>query len=657
MRGVLWPVFLLGTLCIWADQGCGAQAMEGEARSRGTRSIPEAVTEQRYYLRRLFGNYGQHSRLSPEGLHRLFESLGLGQVQVVEIEHEELGHGHVSHLDALDLQERRHVHSHTTEDHLSMLARGSEDPTWAGTSIQGASVTTASRVRSSKWTSGESVEPPLFRKDSPAAGGRLQRQGSMFGHRLERSPRDHPLPVSSHGLTDDDRAMNHSDYNHLHGNCLNATQLLVNFGMSSTQGITPKQFTYICPALLYQIDSRVCIQHHDSLQIPPQGATQPSVWICGFVAVTLISLTSLLAVAVIPLFSHSFSKVLLRFLVTLAIGTLSADALLHLIPHSSQLQRPEDHVETGKDPVWKGLSVLGGIYLLFLIETLLGLVRSCRGGKVVGRRCTRNKEGPTPANMGGGAELQHLRPDGAPADHPHPGDELEVTLSTYMTPEAQGLNIGDTAPGHAHTQTATGKAARDQRDQHHHHCRERETGRYGHGHSHGARDMRKAGIATIAWMVIVGDGAHNFTDGLAIGAAFSTGISGGLSTTIAVLCHELPHELGDFAMLLQAGLHVRKAVLFNLVSAVISYLGLAVGIAIGQHTAYITPWIFTSTAGIFLYVSLVDMLPEMLHTQTERQQHGALGIFLSQNLGFLFGVGVMLCIALFEDKMHIDISF
>ncbi|XP_043542018.1 zinc transporter ZIP10-like [Chiloscyllium plagiosum] len=267
MRGVLWPAFLLGTLCAWAGWD---QAMGGEARSRETRSIPEAVTEQRYYLRRLFGNYGRHRRLSPEGLRRLFESLGLGQVQVVEIEHEGLGHGHVSHLDALDLQEHRHVHSHTTEDHLSKLARGSQDPTGAGTSIQAPRVTTASSVRSSKWTSGERVEPPLFRKDSPGAGG------SMFGHRLERSPRDHPLPASSHGLTDDDRAMNHSDYNHLHGNCLNVTQLLVNFGMSSTQGITPKQFTYICPALLYQIDSRVCIQHHDTLQIPPQGATRPS---------------------------------------------------------------------------------------------------------------------------------------------------------------------------------------------------------------------------------------------------------------------------------------------------------------------------------------------------------------------------------------------
>ncbi|XP_048450381.1 zinc transporter ZIP10-like [Rhincodon typus] len=186
---------------------------------------------------------------------------------------------------------------------------------------------------------------------------------------------------------------------------------------------------------------------------------------------------------------------------------------------------------------------------------------------------------------------------------------------------------------------------------------ERETRGHSHGHSHGTADMRNAGITNIAWMVIVGDGAHNFTDGLAIGAAFSTGMSGGLSTTIAVFCHELPHELGDFAVLLRAGLTLRQAVVFNLVSALISYLGLAVGIAIGQHTAYITPWIFTGTAGIFLYVSLVDMLPDMIHVQTESREHSPLGTFLSQNLGFVLGVGTMLCIALFENKLQIDISF
>ncbi len=66
---------------------------------------------------------------------------------------------------------------------------------------------------------------------------------------------------------------------------------------------------------------------------------------------------------------------------------------------------------------------------------------------------------------------------------------------------------------------------------------------HNHGHSHGTID-NKTSIAHVAWMVIVGDGFHNFSDGLAIGAAFAASYTSGISTAIAVFCHELPHELG-----------------------------------------------------------------------------------------------------------------
>lgn len=61
------------------------------------------------------------------------------------------------------------------------------------------------------------------------------------------------------------------------------------------------------------------------------------------------------------------------------------------------------------------------------------------------------------------------------------------------------------------------------------------------GHVHSAPES----MSSVAWMVVMGDGLHNFTDGMAIGAAFSANIAGGFSTAIAVLCHELPHELGN----------------------------------------------------------------------------------------------------------------
>ncbi|NXV25239.1 S39AA protein, partial [Cepphus grylle] len=79
-------------------------------------------------------------------------------------------------------------------------------------------------------------------------------------------------------------------------------------------------------------------------------------------------------------------------------------------------------------------------------------------------------------------------------------------------------------------------------------------------------------------------------------------------TALAVLCHELPHELGDLAVLLRAGTAPRAILLLNLLSALLSGLGAAAGAAVGQSAAHLTPWILTVTAGLFLYVALADMV-------------------------------------------------
>ncbi|XP_035933356.1 zinc transporter ZIP5 isoform X3 [Halichoerus grypus] len=173
------------------------------------------------------------------------------------------------------------------------------------------------------------------------------------------------------------------------------------------------------------------------------------------------------------------------------------------------------------------------------------------------------------------------------------------------------------------------------------------TGHQGHSHGH-----QGGGGANITWMVLLGDGLHNLTDGLAIGAAFSDGFSSGLSTTLAVFCHELPHELGDFAVLLQAGLPFQRLLLLSLVSGALGLGGAALGVGLSLGPVPLTPWVFGVTAGVFLYVALVDMLPALLRPP---EPLPTLHVLL-QGLGMLLGGGLMLTIALLEEQLWPPVS-
>ncbi|NWZ74448.1 S39AA protein, partial [Acrocephalus arundinaceus] len=135
---------------------------------------------------------------------------------------------------------------------------------------------------------------------------------------------------------------------------------------------------------------------------------------------------------------------------------------------------------------------------------------------------------------------------------------------------------------------------------------------------------------------------------LPAGAAFSHSLSGGLGTALAVLCHELPHELGDLAVLLRAGTSPRSLLLLNLLSALLSCLGAVAGAALGHSGTPVTPWLLTATAGIFLYVALADMLPEALRGSGD-PSWSRLAL---QNAGFVLGAGIMVGIALAEGRLR-----
>ncbi|XP_061699523.1 metal cation symporter ZIP14-like [Syngnathoides biaculeatus] len=163
---------------------------------------------------------------------------------------------------------------------------------------------------------------------------------------------------------------------------------------------------------------------------------------------------------------------------------------------------------------------------------------------------------------------------------------------------------------------------------------------------------RLAGVKTVAWMITLSDALHNFIDGLAIGASFTVSTLHGFSTATAIVCEEFPHELGDFVILLNSGMSVAQAVFFNLLSALACYAGLAFGILLGSNFA--PNAIFAIAGGMFLYIALADMFPEMdAIAQEQKRTSSKVVFFLIQNAGLLSGFAVILLITMFVGDIKL----
>lgn len=115
------------------------------------------------------------------------------------------------------------------------------------------------------------------------------------------------------------------------------------------------------------------------------------------------------------------------------------------------------------------------------------------------------------------------------------------------------------------------------------------------------------GMNSLALIITLGDALHNLLDGVAIGIAFSSSSAAGISTSIAVFCHELPHEFGDFAVLLSTGMTVKRAAFVNLLSALTCFIGLYLGLLLGKNDVA-EKWALAVCTGLFLYVALVGMV-------------------------------------------------
>jgi zinc and cadmium transporter len=148
-----------------------------------------------------------------------------------------------------------------------------------------------------------------------------------------------------------------------------------------------------------------------------------------------------------------------------------------------------------------------------------------------------------------------------------------------------------------------------------------------HNHTAGIGENQVKPFGTIN---LVADMFHNLLDGILIAAAFNYSVEIGIATTLTVLMHELPQEIGDFGVLLHAGFSRKKALVFNFLSACTAFIGALIVLVLGNTAADISMYILPFAAGGFIYLAAADLIPEL---QAEKATHRSVYQFLALLLG------------------------
>ncbi|XP_054434935.1 metal cation symporter ZIP14 isoform X1 [Pteronotus mesoamericanus] len=401
--------------------------------------------------------------------------------------------------------------------------------------------------------------------------------------------------------------------------CFSSGVLFAAHNFSDRSRIGRSEFQDFCPTILQQLDSRACAsenqENEENEQTQAAGPSPLEVWGFGFLSVSVINLASLLGALILPCTEKAFFSRVLTYFIALSIGTLLSNALFQLIPEAFGFNPLEDFY------VPKSAVVFGGFYLFFFTEKVLKMLLKQKNEQHHGHSHYAPETLPSKKDQEEGVteklqngDLDHMIPQ-------HCGGELDGKAPVVDEKVIVGsLSVQDLQA----SQSA---------------C-------------YWLKGVRYSDIGTLAWMITLSDGLHNFIDGLAIGASFTVSVFQGISTSVAILCEEFPHELGDFVILLNAGMSLQQALFFNFLSACCCYVGLAFGILAGSH--FSANWIFALAGGMFLYISLADMFPEMNEVCQEDERNGSMLVpFIIQNLGLLTGFTIMLLLTMYSGQIQI----
>lgn len=330
---------------------------------------------------------------------------------------------------------------------------------------------------------------------------------------------------------------------------------------------------------------------HDAPTKSSKKSTGLVLWLQACGATALISVSPIVILLFIPIENAYDAKNqnLLKILLSFASGGLLGDAFLHLIPHAVSPHSHgdgDDHAHShshghshGEGGHEHGHDMTVGLWVLAGIVVFLMVEKFVRYVK-------------------GGHAHSHGPPKPVKSEKKGEGDE-----------DAKGKETKDSKKKIEKTEE---KQVTE------------------------PEDIKVAGYLNLA-----ADAAHNFTDGLAIGASFLAGRNIGIITTITIFLHEIPHEIGDFAILVKSGCTKRKAMLLQFSTAIGAMMGTVCSLLAEGGGDAAVAWILPFTAGGFIYIATVSVIPELL-------EDTKLGQSIKEIGALLVGVYMMYLIGLYE---------
>lgn len=153
--------------------------------------------------------------------------------------------------------------------------------------------------------------------------------------------------------------------------------------------------------------------------------------------------------------------------------------------------------------------------------------------------------------------------------------------------------------------------------------------------------LDKGHVHRFAYMNLIGDALHNLIDGLIIGSSYLVSIPVGIASTVAILLHEIPQEIGDFGVLIHGGFSKKKALLYNFLTALTAVVGTIIALLLSQSIGNMTQFLIPFAAGTFIYIAGADLIPELHKDDSVKS-----GII--QTIAFIAGILVMMTLLLLE---------